>query len=413
MSNLRHPPPWLFAFVAAIVARTLFLAVVPPRPPHSDDLFYWLTANAIADGHGYTLDGLPTTSWMPGLPILLSLVIRVFGPSLLAARMSLALISACTVPIAFHLTRRWFGVGPARLAAWIFAVFPPFIFFSTSLFTEPVAVFLVATLFLLMAQLRERFSWLRAGVVGLCWGGLAYVKPEFGMWGALLIAGALARQGWVAWRTAFVAVAVGVLMLAPWTYRNFSLFGEFIPLKATSGYLVWWAAQEPPVEDSSTRTANQIGAEAGFVVAGKPGATGKNASRAGVDLIKANPMRYLRRCLTHRLVHLFIGSQTEPLGHTIIGRSFADLRRDSHTLAIGTKVGLLGLQTLLCLLGLWGVLTRRPPVAETLMTAAVAATYVLLIGIPRYSLVLMPLLIPSAAALIVHFVTQRRLHHAR
>jgi 4-amino-4-deoxy-L-arabinose transferase-like glycosyltransferase len=394
--------PWLIPVMVAAVVRLIYLLAFPQREPHGDDLYYWQMAQSLAHGDGYVIDGQPTVFWMPGLSVLLSPLALIFGAALLPTRLLLVTLSIVTVYVVWRLARAWFGEGIGLWSAWAFALFPPFWFFSTAILTETLAILLVATLLLLVTELKGGFEWKRAVGVGLCYGGLMYLKPEFAFWGPFLAAATLLWRKQVAPKTVAVMGVVGVLMLVPWTARNWIDFQEFIPLKGSGGLLVWWVSQDPPVESLDERTPEQKATELTFEVPGKPGASGKNAARAGFARLAQHPLQYVKRCFTRRLVHLFVGSQTEAASGVGLARSFGDLRASHERARLAVKMLLFVLQGLIAALGILGVAMLGSNTIRMLFFGSVGI-YMLLLGIPRYSMVLMPFLIPHGAALIAHF----------
>jgi 4-amino-4-deoxy-L-arabinose transferase-like glycosyltransferase len=379
--------------------RLIYLCFFPQREPHNDDLFYWQAAQAIAEGRGYVAGGQPSVAWMPGMSLLLAPVAFLFGGAVFPMRLLLVALSVLTIPIVWKLSRAWLGETCALWAAWAFALFPPFWFFGSAILSETPSILLVAVALLLLTELKGGFEWKRAVGLGLCYGGLMYFKPEFVFWGPFLGLSALLWRREVTLRTVLLVGTIGVLLLGPWIGRNWIRFHEFIPLKASGGYLVWWVSQDPPVEALDERTPEQLAMEASFVVPGKPGATGKNAARAGMARIKEHPLQYLKRCFTRRLVHLFLGSQTEAATGVGLARSFADLRASQERARLAIKLLLFALQGLICALGLIGVALYGSNTVRLLFFGMVG-TYMMLLGIPRYSMVLMPFLIPHAAALV-------------
>jgi hypothetical protein len=391
--------PWMVPLLAGVVLRLVYLLFFPQRMPHADDHYYWLMAQSLAHGQGYVVGGQPTVFWMPGLSILLALPALFFGGALLPMRLLLVTLSALTLPVVWRLARGWFGDEVARVTVWVFALFPPFWFFSTALLTETVAILLVALLLMLVTELKGAFEWKRAAAAGLCYGGLMYLKPEFAFWGPFLAAITLLWRRELAVKTVAVVGIVGVLMLLPWTVRNWEDFHEFIPLKGSGGLLVWWVSQDPPIEALDERTPAQVEMEKTFEVPGKPGASGKNAARAGFQRIEAHPFQYVKRCFTRRLVHLFAGSQTEAATGVGLARSFGDLRASHEYFRLAIKLMLFALQGAIALLGIFGVALRGSRLTRTLFFGTVI-TYMMLLGIPRYSMVLMPMLIPHGVALL-------------
>ena len=70
------------ALAIAALAALLRLAFVAwaPRELSGDGLHYHMSAFGLLNGSGYTdLDGSPSVRWMPGWPLLLAAIYRVFG----------------------------------------------------------------------------------------------------------------------------------------------------------------------------------------------------------------------------------------------------------------------------------------------------------------------------------------------
>jgi 4-amino-4-deoxy-L-arabinose transferase-like glycosyltransferase len=130
---------------------------------------------------------------------------------------------------------------PALIAAALYAVYPPIAWQTASAYNDIWAIdFTVAivALYLLAMRSDRRWRWLIA--CGVCAGLGAYFRPQ-----VLLIVPALAlatgfSTGWrEALRRVVVTTAIGALMLAPWTIRNYKDFHAFIPTRAALWMTVW------------------------------------------------------------------------------------------------------------------------------------------------------------------------------
>lgn len=383
----------IWPVVCGALVRFAYLLLASPRKPHGDDAFYWETARSLAASGSFEFAGQPTADFMPGLPLLLAPFIRL-GGDLGVARLFLVVLSIATIPVVFSLASSWFGRRAGSWTAWFFALFPPFWFYATAILTETVAVLVVTLQLLLVERARARSS-VRIGLaLGLCYGLLMYLKPELAVLGPAYLAVSMLWPARLPWKVTSLMVCVGIATLVPWTVRNWMAFGEFIPLKATGGMLVFFASHDPPileVDDPRLKAADLH-----LRVVGKPGATGRNYGKEGLARIIAAPLPYLRDCFTVRGPRLFLGSQTEAADG--LSRSFAALRGERAYAAFGVKAFLLVIQATVSALGLVALCRRLEPrltLGQVHFWSNVGV-YVGLMAVPRYSMVLMPILVPHA-----------------
>lgn len=228
---------WVLAFAGGL--RLLWALIVPMRPT-SDGLAYLTFAQNLTAGGAFGWDAaIPDAFWPPGTSFLYSLFLRAFGSSLVPIVLGNWLLSMSVVVLTMQLVRDWQGPRPALLAGWLLALWPLQIELVTILASE--LPFTVAMLIALRIAGTRLPSWPR--VVGLgVWIAIAsYLRPT-----ALLFPGGLAlvalwrREAWLPalGRTAAV-VLVAAALIAPWTLRNYQVFGRFVPVAANSGANLW------------------------------------------------------------------------------------------------------------------------------------------------------------------------------
>jgi hypothetical protein len=126
----------------------------------------------------------------------------------------------------------------AWLAAYTAALWPPFVLYSAELFSVSFHIMGVPLILLLLVRAR-RPGWRQPAVAaGLCYGLLAYSLPSF--LGSLAIMPAGLRWTGVPWKRAFgisgLALATAVVVLAPWTLRNFYIHGRIVPVATNLGF---------------------------------------------------------------------------------------------------------------------------------------------------------------------------------
>lgn len=242
--------PLRLAAIAAlgVALRAVYLFVVADDVDGLGDWhFYHGQANLLADGRGF-LDpfalleqGRPPTS--AGHPPLYPLALA--GLSLLGLDSELAhrsgglVFGAGTIVLAGLLARRVAGPRVGLLAAGLVAVHPLLIAADGALLSEGLYATVVAGLLLVAWELQERPRRATALALGALAGLAALTRGE-----AVLLLPLLALP--VAWRAApgdraarlALVAAAAVLVLAPWTIRNWTTFDRPILLSTNEATVV-------------------------------------------------------------------------------------------------------------------------------------------------------------------------------
>jgi len=235
---------------AGLVVRVLYaVTLATDTTVRGDALTYHLMANLLADGHGYIrLDNwlangqsIPTAEHPPLYPLLLAAVSELGGRSFLAHRLASCVMGAAAVGLTGVAGRVAAGERAGLLAAGVAAVHPAWwvndgALMSESLYLVTAAGALAAALALMRSPTRGR-----AALAGAAVGLAALTRSEAVALIAVLVVPAI----WIgagAWRSAIapvvVAVAVFVVVLAPWEARGVARFHRLIPVTTTGGSLI-------------------------------------------------------------------------------------------------------------------------------------------------------------------------------
>lgn len=237
------------AMGVALAIRLVVVAFVFRTLPDADkhyEAFGWemgWIARALATGHGFTspyypLSG-PTALESPLFPTLLSLVFRAFGvyslPSAFAILSIDSLLSALTcIPVYFS-ARYALGARSARIAAWVWALYPFAIYFSAARVWEyALTGLLFTTCFCLVQRLHlwaHPLAWMGFGAL---YGLTAHSNPSIMSTLPFLLGFALyqahkAGKPWVL-KGALTMLAF-FLVLTPWTLRNYRALGVIVPIR--------------------------------------------------------------------------------------------------------------------------------------------------------------------------------------
>lgn len=240
----RHPGSrWFFVAVAVGFVLRLAWAIwatKTPQEPFSDNARYLAMAVRFSGLGTETINGHTTAFTPPGYSALLSPLAYAarhtgwFGLPI-AASMLNVVAGTFTVAATGLLAGRWFGTASRAVAAWLMALAPAHIYFTSTALTETVFAALVvgvllAVTILVQGPWRSRSTWVWL-VLGAVIGYTALVRFP----GALLIAvpALTIRACTGSWRdslrvTGWVALAA-VLTLVPWTIRNGVQVGVWTP----------------------------------------------------------------------------------------------------------------------------------------------------------------------------------------
>lgn len=178
--------------------------------------------------------GHPTAFWPVGYPGFLASIFFVFEASPRIAAIAQLILSALSSLIVLSLARRLFGSDTTgRLSILILAIYPNQI--------EYVGILLPETLvtFLLLSMLWAFVTWpgpIGAAVAGCLAGALVLTKPQFILLVILLpVITISSRRSRTARFRSAALVVVTIIVVAPWTYRNWSTFHAFVPVSANDG----------------------------------------------------------------------------------------------------------------------------------------------------------------------------------
>src|SRR3954467_13341231 len=220
----------LAAIVAgAVVLRLLYVLVLARHVPMAgDSQFFNAEADLVAEGKGYIEPfvnaaygtRVPTAAHPPLYPTVLAGLSLVGLKSVLAHRALGAFLGGVTIVVLALIGRRIGGERVGLVAALLAALYPLLVAADGAPMSESLYGLLIAACLLLALRLREQRTPWRAAALGGAIGLAALTRSE-----ALLLLVLLALPlTWRAWSTLLVALAACVVVLAPWTVRNYSAF---------------------------------------------------------------------------------------------------------------------------------------------------------------------------------------------
>ena len=249
-------------FVVGLALRLTWVFYTDTIPLGGDPHWYYVVAINLAEGFGFVSNsgssllgeavgpGEPTAFWPPAYSFVLAGFWKVLGidaasdgglpsdASLTSAKVLNAVLGALAIPFVYALGRRIFDRRVGLFAAGLFAIFPNAIAWTPLLFPEQLFVLLfVAALWVLVAFPTTSG---RAWVPLVTFGVLVSLATLTRGQGAVLVPIAvlywLMRAGWrPALRQTGLVLLAMVVVIAPWTIRNWVVMGSPIPIASNGG----------------------------------------------------------------------------------------------------------------------------------------------------------------------------------
>jgi 4-amino-4-deoxy-L-arabinose transferase-like glycosyltransferase len=267
---------------------------------------------ALVTGHGFSSPWpntplLPTAQQPPGYPLLLAGIFRIFGPYTISAIWAALLLNiifaALTAVVILEFGRRNFGTLVAVLASWVWACWLYETAVSIRLWENALSALLLSVSLLILPTVVEssRVSrWLLfgllAGVAALVNTSLLILFPVFWAW--LWFTSRV--QAHARSRLVLSSFVVCLLLVLPWTIRNYAVFHRVIPVRDNFGLEFWLGNHEGapnglqkdfPLMDPTEY--NRLG-EIKFMEA---------KEQIGFQFARQHPGYFLKLCLMR--IHLF------------------------------------------------------------------------------------------------------------
>jgi 4-amino-4-deoxy-L-arabinose transferase-like glycosyltransferase len=238
----------LTLFVVSLIVRFLFAAFIlgMDAMPVDDAVTYDNIGINLVREHQYIQDTSDVVYYSlrpPLLPLMLGGAYALSGHSYVASRILMIILGSLIPPVIYALTRRIFGRRAAVVAGWIAVFYPFFVLYSTILLAEVPAVLFVSLMTLFLLRFIQEGKTLdiclagaAAGLASLCRPTVLVLVPVAVLWLLLVIP----RRPRPILKACGLFLLLFALVLAPWTYRNFRVFGEFVPVTSMGGLTLWY-----------------------------------------------------------------------------------------------------------------------------------------------------------------------------
>jgi 4-amino-4-deoxy-L-arabinose transferase-like glycosyltransferase len=232
---------WLLGIVAVGVALRVVhvLAVAPSTAIFTDGFFFHWVGKAVADGHGYVNPAelifkghsVPSATHPPLYTLVIAAATKLGITGDEAQRSLGCLFGAGTIAAIGLLGRRVAGARAGLVAAALAACYPLLIAADGALMSETLYALLIGLALIAAYWFRDDPGWRRAAVLGVAIGLCALTRAE-----ALLLLPLLALPvAWRRWRMLGAVVLAAVVVVAPWTVRNWTTFERPVLISTNDG----------------------------------------------------------------------------------------------------------------------------------------------------------------------------------
>ncbi|MCM8822288.1 MAG: glycosyltransferase family 39 protein [Candidatus Omnitrophica bacterium] len=314
----------LSIFLVALVLRTGFILTLD----NSVDVWgdWWDELGwKITSGQGFWVNnpyystGPVFYAWRPpGFPLFLSVVYFFSGHNFLAAKIALAILGSLSCIVVFLLAYEFFSnTKVASLTAFIYAFYPPGIFWTGYLSPVTLEIFLslvIVYLFYLGGKGRKLKLFLLSGIVAGC--GIL-TRSLFAVFLPAVFLWLLAVHGFkFSFKATILTIFACFLIVSPWVIRNYNIFGKPVFTSTEGGVVCYIANNEKSIYQPSgywdpTGNINET------IIKNVIGLSELEANtyfyKAAFKFIRENPLKY-RRLVADRFFRFW-----KPAPHTFSG----------------------------------------------------------------------------------------------
>ena len=305
--RLRNKPLLVLILLAAILIRlpvALYMGdQVTVLPGIQDQVSYDALARSLLDGRGYSFTknwypftpaDTPTAHWSFIYPLYLAGIYAVTGYHPLVARLVQGVVGGALLCfLVYRIGRRVVNEETGLVGAGLAAVYGYFIYYNVALMTETFFIVLVLLTLYLGIELKENptlMHWIglgfSLGLAGLLRQTVLLFAPFLLSWLFMELRGRGIRWWYFA-----LPVVIILLLVTPWTIRNYQVYREFLLLNSNAGYALF-ASNNPNL---GTDWRNEV-----VVVPVPEELAGQNEAeldraltQRGIEYILKDPERYV------------------------------------------------------------------------------------------------------------------------
>lgn len=280
-------------FVSSLLVKSLLLAIIPAPELDDSAQINLRAAHLLMDGKGFSDPSFPVYN-PPLYPIFIATCLSVFGDNQASVKIVQIFVDSLTIIMIYLIMKEIFNGATALLSAGTFSLYPFSTYLTISIASEPFFTFLLAGFVLSGVYAVRSIKWGHCCVAGILL-GLATLTRGATQFVPLMLAVILILWGkrGRASILCYGALCLSfVLVILPWTVRNYLVLDDFIPVATSGGIVLLMGSSEEflIIEGKPTMLRRYVPPEGG-----KPSQNDRFYTRAGLEI---------------HMAHL----QTDPLG---------------------------------------------------------------------------------------------------
>jgi len=376
-------------------------------PGIHDQVSYDALARSLMDGRGYSFTEkwypftpafTPTAHWSFIYPPYLAGIYAVAGYHPLVARLVQAMLGGALICFLIYLIgRRVADEATGLVGAALAAVYGYFVYYNAALMTETFFMALVLLSLYLGLEVKEKPTAARWALLGLTLGLAGLLRQTVLLFVPFLLFWLfweLKKDG-IRWRYFLIPIAVIILIIAPWSIRNYLVFDQFLLLNSNAGYALY--ASNNPNLGSDWRNELVVVPVPEELAGQNEAQLDRALTKKGIEFILADPERYLRLTLDKSLEYFKFWPSS-----------------DSSQISNLNRVLSFGLYLPFMLFGLWLSLARWRSFAVLYLFIVIhTGIHLLSWPAPRYRLTVDAVLMVFASLAVIELVRRLKIWSRR
>lgn len=247
----------LTIFIFAFFVRIFYLYVIDgfSMMPIEDALdYYKYSQNLIKDGDFvlYSNGEAYYSGRDPLLPYLLFITSLLFGNTLENFYVFMAIVSSAVVPVIFLIAKQFTnGFILPLLIAFSFIFYPPAVFYSSKILTETLAILFISLSFLFTLKAVSKNNLKFYVLAGIFFGVSSLTRANLFYLSFFLVillfffSICINKDSKISLKGLAVMLLANILIVSPWTYRNFQIYDEFVLVNSRMGYGLYLCNNDP------------------------------------------------------------------------------------------------------------------------------------------------------------------------